>query len=201
MVELDLAGVDISDTGAEFLGAQRQLKELNISGTHITDIGLTNLERLSNLESLYLGGAPISDAGMKTLAKRASPALGNQWYRRDGRRAGEIDGPLQPRMAGAWRDSDFGRRPRICQKKSEKSNRFGPRSRRASPTRELAALDGLSRLNSLSLTRTAVTDDGILHLARLPKLRVLHLNGTSGTNATTSHESERVRVPGKTLAS
>lgn len=44
--------------------------------------------------------------------------------------------------------------------------------------RNLVALRGLANLQTLNLSGTSVTDDGIAHLTRLGKLRTLYLNGT-----------------------
>jgi hypothetical protein len=64
--ELNVAGMEITDAGAETIGVF-DLRMLDLSGTKITDDALAAIGGLANLEVLKLDGTGVTDAGLAHL--------------------------------------------------------------------------------------------------------------------------------------
>jgi uncharacterized membrane protein len=73
IVDLDLAGTQVTDAGLAPIAAMQNLRRLRLDRTGITDAGLVQLHNLKKLEYLNLHSTKITDAGLKTLA--SLPAL------------------------------------------------------------------------------------------------------------------------------
>ena len=72
VVELKLAGTNITDTGLVHLKGFTKLEKLNLRFTKITDAGLVHLKGLTNLLQLILTDTQVTYAGVADL-KKASP--------------------------------------------------------------------------------------------------------------------------------
>jgi hypothetical protein len=68
IVDLDLAGTHVTDTGLAAVASMQNLHRLRLDRTTITDAGLTQLRGLKKLEYLNLYNTTVTDAGLKTLA-------------------------------------------------------------------------------------------------------------------------------------
>jgi len=69
VVELDLGGTRIDDTGLAVLAGWRALERLGLERTAVTGSGLGTLAELPRLERLNLSGSALTDAGLSTLVK------------------------------------------------------------------------------------------------------------------------------------
>jgi len=69
VVEVNLWGTKVTDTGLEYLKELTRLQDLNLAGTRVTDAGLVHLKGLTKLQGLHLRKAKVTDAGVKELLK------------------------------------------------------------------------------------------------------------------------------------
>jgi hypothetical protein len=67
LVELFLAGTNVTDAGLENLKSMSELRALYLDRTKVTDAGLENLKELNQLHGLWLAGTQVTDAGVKKL--------------------------------------------------------------------------------------------------------------------------------------
>ena len=67
IVELNLAGTQITDTGLSIIAQMPNLQRLRLERTSITDAGIAHLTNLRNLDYLNLYACPITDASLKSL--------------------------------------------------------------------------------------------------------------------------------------
>src|ERR1700722_1783333 len=64
---LQLAGPNLTDSGAKELRDLTNLTRLYLGGTKIGDSGMKELNNLTNLSTLYLSGTNVTDVGLKEL--------------------------------------------------------------------------------------------------------------------------------------
>ena len=146
--KLDLKFTDVTDAGLVHLKGLTKLQTLNLYGTKITDAGLEHLKGLTGLQTLNLGGTKITDAGMVHLKglQLTSLVIPND---------AKTDLGLKHYLAALethtrislenWRITDAG----------------------------LVHLKGLTKLKTLYLNDTQVTDPGVAELQKaLPKCRI-----------------------------
>ncbi len=67
LVEVNLAGTQVTDAGLAQLKGLTELRWLNLWNTQVTDAGLDHLKGLNGLQLLNLGNTKVGDAGLKRL--------------------------------------------------------------------------------------------------------------------------------------
>ena len=67
LIELNAAGVELTDADLAKVGKLTNLRRLNLANTAVKDASLAGLKGLANLEYLNLVGTPVTDAGVKQL--------------------------------------------------------------------------------------------------------------------------------------
>ncbi|MFM8470851.1 MAG: c-type cytochrome domain-containing protein, partial [Limisphaerales bacterium] len=67
LLELNAAGVEVSDADLAKLGKLTNLRRLNLANATVKDSNLAGLKTLANLEYLNLVGTQVTDAGLKQL--------------------------------------------------------------------------------------------------------------------------------------
>lgn len=68
LIELNAAGVELTDADLAKVGKLTNLRALNLANTQVKDASLTALKGLANLTYLNLVGTQVTDAGLKQLA-------------------------------------------------------------------------------------------------------------------------------------
>ena len=68
LIELNAAGVELSDADLAKVGKITNLRRLNLANATVKDSSLAGLKTLANLEYLNLVGTQVTDAGLKQLA-------------------------------------------------------------------------------------------------------------------------------------
>ena len=68
LIELNAAGVEVTDADLAKLGKLTNLRRLNLANATVKDSSLAGLKTLANLEYLNLVGTQVTDAGLKQLA-------------------------------------------------------------------------------------------------------------------------------------
>lgn len=68
LIELNAAGVEVTDADLAKLGKLTNLRRLNLANATVKDSSLAALKGLANLEYLNLVGTQVTDAGLKQLA-------------------------------------------------------------------------------------------------------------------------------------
>lgn len=68
LIELNAAGVEVTDADLAKLGKLTNLRRLNLANATVKDSSLAALKSLTNLEYLNLVGTQVTDAGLKQLA-------------------------------------------------------------------------------------------------------------------------------------
>jgi len=68
LIELNAAGVEVSDADLAKVGKLTNLRRLNLANATVGDAGLAGLKGLANLEYLNLVGTQVTDTGLKQLA-------------------------------------------------------------------------------------------------------------------------------------
>lgn len=68
LIELNAAGVEVTDADLAKLGKLVNLRRLNLSNATVNDSSLAGFKSLTNLEYLNLVGTQVTDAGLKHLA-------------------------------------------------------------------------------------------------------------------------------------
>ncbi|MEN9575211.1 MAG: hypothetical protein RL514_3066 [Verrucomicrobiota bacterium] len=68
LLELNAAGVELTDADLAKLGKLTNLRRLNLANATVKDSSLAGLKTLANLEYLNLVGTEVTDAGLKQLA-------------------------------------------------------------------------------------------------------------------------------------
>lgn len=68
LIELNAAGVEITDADLAKVGKIANLRRLNLANATVKDSSLAGLKTLANLEYLNLVGTQVTDAGLKQLA-------------------------------------------------------------------------------------------------------------------------------------
>lgn len=132
LVELKLSVTKVTDAGLEPLAKAKGLKVLDLSSTAVTDDGLKHLAALTGLQRLDLGSTKVTGPGLAHL-----------------------------KDLGALRELNLYQTP--------------------VKDTDLAHLKPLAALDELRLSRTKVTDAGLKTIGQL-KLTVLELNNTAVTD-------------------
>lgn len=131
-----------------------RLESLTIPGSELTDDGLASLESLDHLQQLDLDAYKVTDAGLHRL--RGLKKMRRLQLKGTGATgAALLDLPWRgelERLGGQFFDDE-----------------------------RLRYLEGLSKLTHLDLQLSKVTDAGLMHMPKLPALRVLNLGSTSVT--------------------
>jgi formylglycine-generating enzyme required for sulfatase activity len=142
----------LTDVGLQQLKEMKSLQTLSLYWTRVTDAGLEHLGGLSNLKVLYLVGTPVSDVGFAHLQGL----------------------PLEQLYVPGTRVTDRG----VAKFTNLKVLNIGNQVTDAT----LGNLTGLTRLETLALSYTDVTANGLKVLARFPSLKVLSLSGEKITD-------------------
>jgi hypothetical protein len=142
-----LKSAEIGDEGLRHIIALPRLRYLNLFGTDVTDIGLEELPKISNLQGLDLGFTKVTDAGMQHVARISQL--------KDLRLNVEIGD------AGVHELRALRKLQVISLKSSKVTDAACP---------DLAEL---AELRSLDLMFTAITDEGLRHLAKSKNLKRL----------------------------
>jgi len=207
---LNLSHTNVTDDGLEHLETLRNLKSLDLSDTRVTDDGLEHLKTLKNLNSLRLSDH-VSGAARLELYWHL-PEFREQWSRVKNVNLPESwlsqsassrreDESIQEDMArenfligaSASRDAadnvvELGREftdadlQRLRDFPLLRSLYIYPRSHVTDGG--LAPLSELSHLESLGIYGSLITGPGLRHLADLPELAELSLQGHSITDST-----------------
>ena len=154
---LNLSYTKVDSAGLAHLAACPMLEGLWLADTPVDDSGLPAVARLARLESLKLSGTRVTSAGLATIADLKH--LTSLWLARTRIEDSAIAGARPHRNRSSGSCSTI----------------------RKSRIQALAALAHLARLEVLSLSNTDISDAGVAHLARLPCLRQLTLDGTRVT--------------------
>jgi hypothetical protein len=178
---LGLDGTNITDAGLIHLLTLEHLKNIAICGTAITDAGIATLQKLPKLEYLWVRGTQLTDAAVDRMARfpslRSIDLRGVKTVTPDElpRRlqALKLEGLLASGMtdAGIFRLSGLPdlKNLGICDSTCSDAG--------------LASLVRFDELIELSLENDKhIMDAGLLHLLKLPKLKVLILRGTNLTD-------------------
>jgi serine/threonine protein kinase/Leucine-rich repeat (LRR) protein len=199
---LDLANTQISNEGLSHIERLTQLRDLNLTKTKVTDQGMARLAPLTELTKLYLSDTAIGDSGLKQLERLSGlkylalngTFVGDVGY--DGFREQlpqvEImwDGRDTERSA-AHKLLDKGARLTLVTKSGDARGEVEkktdlPRERfqlvavdlSANPNvgdDDLKVLAGLTNVDDLKLSGTAITTAGLRHLHGLTSLKSIDL--------------------------
>ncbi len=203
---LKLRNSPITDRGLKTIGQIKTLKGLSIEDAAITSAGLAQLKPLVDLDELYLMRDDVTDAGLAHLAgspkAQTTRAARNPtgWLGLTNLKG--LDKLLvldvaetQVTDAGVaaikdlaglerldlWFDPSDRRRNGLARRAKE--SEMAEPGEHQGHRRRTRALESLSKLETLSLATTAITDEGLAHLANLGKLKELDLRFTKTTDA------------------
>ena len=162
---LDLNSCSFDDHELRRLQSVDAIDTLVLGYTKLTDAGLAHLKGHPSLKTLSITGTQLTDAAFDTLEHL--PAL---------ERLGI--GSNVKFTAQAW--------PRLKNLRNLEelgiaNSRYYDTKESSFTNQDLASLQELPLLSSLSLTGTAVTEDGLAVLARIPALRSLQLTWAPAT--------------------
>ena len=207
--QLRIYGNPISDAGLAYIKQIPSLENLNLNGTQITDRGLPQLYELRNLKSLILlNNDGITPAGINALQK-ALPnckieheSITADPNRRFAEKVLELGGIVVTyqgsevvRDANQLPDEfrfqtiDFSNNPKVTDDQLASLHDLQPLLNaydvglQGTPITNsgIAHLSGFS-VNTLTLSYTAISDDGVAHLARLGEVSNLSLDRTKVTD-------------------
>ncbi len=200
---LNLSLLNITDAGLVHLKGLTKLETLSLSWTKVTDAGLMHLEGLTNLTELAFYNTTVTDAGLVYLkgmaglkkldlrgakvtavgVKKLQQALANcqvHWRLYSSLEA--ADKPTSEEVVEAIKE--LGGKVHV-----DKNNDVvalglvGTKVTNAG----LEHLNGLAKLQMLTLNNTQVTDAGLVHLKDLPVLNSLDLRRTKVTGTGLVH--------------
>jgi WD40 repeat protein len=183
LYSLQISKSEISDAGFAEIKSLSKLRTLSIYSSRITDDGLAHLAALPLLRNLSLSQSKITGTGLSQLhglAELEDLSLSSSPVTNDGLK--ELS--AFPNLAGLH----LGKCPQIG---DEGLKTIGKLSKLRTleihdtgVTNEgLANLAGLSRLHALGLANTNITDEGLRHLDSLQNLTVLWLNDVDVSDA------------------
>jgi len=189
---LNLRGTDVTDTSLAYIAELPQLTSLDISFTQITDVGLEHLASLEQLEELNLGGDKISGAGLHVL--KLLPKLRKlSFYGIQRRNAGWCWAPVVTdleletiSLLGGLEELNVGLGVALG---TPRPSDLGPADseaecRIAGGTRitdlGLSKLASLKKLQSLDVSGSSITANGVKTLAAFHELRRLSLWNVKG---------------------
>jgi Leucine-rich repeat (LRR) protein len=172
---LDLSNNKLTDACLGHLSSLASLQRLNLSGTAVTGLGLKQLKGLTSLQHLNLAKTPVADAGLDDL--RALSAL----------RTLSLSGTFVT-DSGLWNLKDLTNLQKLDLSKVRVVTMVRDPKARLQPTdpvvesftvtsKGLRWLKDLTKLHTLILRGTSVTDEGLENLRRLP-LKTLDLSST-----------------------
>jgi Leucine-rich repeat (LRR) protein len=161
---LSLKGGRLVDDDLNALDSLGKLESLDLSGCNISGKCLVQLQRLPMLTTLWLSQTPVSDESVSAL-KAALPTLRTVYFE-----------PKTP-VLQVLRQQVALVRNRLAKSIECKLNPW------KLADDDFACLEGLENLDILDLSDTHLTDAGLEHLKRLPKLRELIVRGTQLTDA------------------
>jgi len=170
---LSLEETSISDAGLLRLTKLPLLKELDLTDTDITDAGLNNLKSLPRLETLTLDGTSVTDSGLARVTemkkiKSLSLRFGDDYALPPGGHS-----PTSNSM------HESSGRERCQEKDGQHITGRG--------------IDNLGALNSLewlSVTGASFTDDELVHVTHLPKLKGLVIMSNAVSDRGLTHLKE-----------
>ena len=175
-----LTASNVDDGVMTWLRNHEQLASLNLQGDSLTDRGIEMLVELPALRSLQIDSTSTSDAALASIARLPLTSLTLKNTRIS---IGELPqlGHLQLRLLQLFdrelTDQDFQTIvqafPNLEQLKLDGCS-FSQSA--------LDSLDGLEKLQVLSLPQTTVNDEGMQSIARLQTLTNLYLDGTDITD-------------------
>jgi len=199
---LDLANTEITNEGLAHIERLTQLRDLNLTKTKVTDQGMARLAALTELTKLYLSDTAVGDAGLKQLERLPQLKylalngtyvgdLGYDGFREQLPQAEIIWDGRDTERSAAHKLLDNGARLNLVtrsgesQKEVEKKTDL-PRERfdllsvdlSDNPTvgdDDLKALAGLTKVENVKLSGTAVTAAGLQHLHGLTSLKAIDL--------------------------
>lgn len=168
----------ITDASVQTLKGFRNLRFLGIARTRITDSALVNLISFPDLEELHLGGShQATDAALehlKPLPKLKRAALSDGNITEAGLASLKSLPPLE--IVGGNLNWQF--------------TLTGPTIGDSS----LVHLKHLTKLESLFLRNTRVTEAGLAHLKAIPGLKILNLSGAALTDSAVVHFRDFVEL-------
>jgi hypothetical protein len=179
VVKAELRGSGAGDGDLAALRGLDAVREIDLGSTRVTDQGLAALHGLAGLRRVYLDGTAVTDAGAAALRKAVPGVEVMRWTDAEQRLLAALE-----RLGGRY-DRD----PIAMPGQVFSIDLAGTRA----DDEALALLRVAERLESLRLTRTAVTDKGLAHLHGLTKLRRVYL-GKGVTDA--GADALRKAVPG-----
>lgn len=164
--ELELWSADIPDAGWAHLQKTPGLRLLRLGGSALSDASLEPISGIRSLRLLHLEYPPIGESGVASLGK----LIELQELNFVGRRlTAQGVGPLK--SLGKLKRLEIGRGD------SSQPGREDP----AEGDGIAAQLSGLSSLEHLSLGQFGLTDNGLKSLAKLARLKSLHIPATMAT--------------------
>jgi Leucine-rich repeat (LRR) protein len=159
-------GNKLADADLVHLQALPTLERLSLEGTRIADEGLKHVGRRTSLTFLNLGGTQISDASLAHLT-----ALDRLEQLELDRTNVKGPGLVHLKSLTSLKGLDLA--------KSQISD--------VGLKEGIVGLKDLEHLTDLSLYSTKITDDGLVHLSALKRMRFLRLDGTPLTGAGLVH--------------
>ena len=175
-----LTASNVDDGVMIWLSNHEHLAHLNLQGDSLTGSGIEMLAELPSLRSLHINSTSISDAALSSIARLplTSLILNNTRISIDKLpQLGQLQLHLLQLFDRELTDQDFATIvqtfPNLEQLKLDGCS-FSQSA--------LDSLDGLEKLQVLSLPQTTVNDEGMQSIARLQTLTNLYLDGTDITD-------------------
>lgn len=176
---LFLSGTKVTDAGMKHLAALTSLRRLELSHTAVTDAGMGTLADHPSLDNLTLTETKVTDAGVKRLISSKSLGI---LYLSDAQITDEM-------LAVLVAHAKLHLLPQAEGKLVQPAVNIGATHKQEGPYRLGTATDADIRL--LRLSNTRVTNAGLEHLAGLTDLEQLDLTGTAVTEAGRKRIQER----------
>ncbi len=180
LMDAELSGTGITDASLTRLAGNTILHSLKLSDTKVTNAGLAALKDLPALDDLALIHLPITDEGLAALQGKNFRVL--QLGHTKITDAGIVHLKASTRLSNL----------ELPGTKVTDKGLSNLRDLKELAVIELSGCDvsgsslkdlNLNQLESLSMARTAFDDDGLASLAKLPKLRRVHCEGSKVTRA------------------
>jgi serine/threonine protein kinase len=179
LTHLTLQDTSITDEGlGQLKNVGVQLTHLNLTNTKVSDVGLAKFKSLSKLQELYAGGTNVGDKGLEPLrgATKLQIVVLNGTQVRDASVIIFKDKvELHTLNLANTRVSNEGLKPFADR---PKLNAVAKPVVLPAVVWSLRSFAAWSKLRSLDLGQTAVTDAGLIHLKGLDELAVLSLSST-----------------------